>query len=96
MPLYVSYVSMTTEGAKELKEAPERIADVARWIQEAGGKIIAAYTTMGQYDYLYITEFPNDMAGWPVLAKSALAGVARTETVPAIPLGDWMEIVGKA
>ncbi len=96
MPLYVSYVSLTSEGAKALKEGPDRIAEVAKWVQEAGGKVVAAYTTMGQYDYLYITEFPNDMAGWPVLAKSALHGEVRTETVPAIPIGDWIEIVRKA
>ena len=40
MPIYVSYVKMTARGASELKETPQRLGEVAKWVQDAGGKII--------------------------------------------------------
>ncbi len=95
MPLYASYTKLTSEGAKSLKEGPKRLGQIRGWIEEAGGKIVAAYATMGRYDYLMIIDMP-DKAGWSVVAKIATLGALSTETVEIIPMEEWMQTVASA
>jgi uncharacterized protein with GYD domain len=58
--------------------------------------VIGAYATLGRFDYVYITEFPDAKAGWPVLVKTAMRGAASGETMEAIELGEFVEIVKRA
>jgi uncharacterized protein with GYD domain len=45
---------------------------------------------------VYITEFPDTKAGWPVLVKTAMRGTATGETMEAIPIEEFLEIVKRA
>jgi uncharacterized protein with GYD domain len=53
------------KGAETIKEMPQRSAEGAKAVQEAGGRVIAAYATLGRYDYVYITEFPDSKVPGP-------------------------------
>lgn len=96
MPLCVSYVKLTEEGTEHLKKSGEDVAQVSRWIQEVGGRVIGAYATTGRFDYLYITEFPDNKVGWGVLAKVAMLGHTSSETNEIIPIEEWLQVVAKA
>lgn len=96
MPTFVSLVKNTQKGAETLKDAGKRVQNANQWIQAAGGRVIAAYATMGRYDYVWITEFPDSKAGWSVLAKVGLQGAASTETAEALPIEEFLQIVAKA
>lgn len=96
MPIYITYMKLTPKGAENIKETPQRIAEGAQWIQAAGGRVIGAYATLGRYDYVYITEFPETKAGWPVLVKTAMRGTVSTETVEALPIEEFVQMVAKA
>ena len=96
MPIYITYLKTTAKGGETLKEAPQRIAQASQWIQAVGGRIIGAYATLGQYDYVYITEFPDTKAGVSVLVKAAMQGAVTTETVEAIPIEEFLQIVAQA
>jgi len=95
MPIYITRVSLTQKGAETLKEGPKRTGKVREWIQEAGGRVVGAYATLGESDYLWITEFPDTKAAWSVLARVAQLGTSRSHTVEAIPLEDFYKIVGQ-
>lgn len=96
MPMYVTLFKNTQKGAETLKEAPQRIAAGAQAVQKAGGRVIGAYATLGRYDYVYITEFPDAKAGWPVLVQTAMHGSVSGETMEAIPIEEFLQIVTKA
>lgn len=96
MPIYISYVRSTQKGAETLKEAGQRIARANQWIQEARGRVLGAYATLGRYDYVWIIELPDHKAGWPILAKVAMQGAVSTETVEAIPIEEFLQVVAKA
>lgn len=96
MPIYITYMKLTQKGAENIKEVQQRIAEGAQWIQAAGGRVIGAYATLGRYDYLYITEFRDTKSAWPVLVKAATRGTVSTETVEAIPIDEFVQIVAKA
>jgi uncharacterized protein with GYD domain len=96
MPTYITLFKNTQKGAETIKEAPQRIAAGAQAIQKAGGRVIGAYATLGSCDYVYITEFPDTKAGWPVLIQTAMQGSVRGETMEAIPIEEFIQIVSRA
>ena len=94
MPHFVNLIRYTQQGIAKIKESPARLEAAKRTAEKAGGKIHAWYLTMGQYDAVIITEFPNDEA----VAKFALAvgalGNVTTETLRAFTEGEYRNIVG--
>ena len=96
MPTYITRVTLTQKGAEGLKDAPKRTAQAREWIQKAGGRVIGAYATLGETDYLWITEFPDSKSAWSVLAKVAMLGTSRSNSVEAIPLEEFFDIVTKS
>jgi uncharacterized protein with GYD domain len=65
-------------------------------IKEAGGKILAAYALMGRYDFIYITEFPDQKSALQVLFRTAMKGRVAPETLVAIPLEEFLQSVKDA
>ena len=60
---FVTLVRYTQQGISKIKESPARLDAARRAAEKAGGKIHAWYLTMGRYDAVFISEFPNDEAG---------------------------------
>ena len=94
MPHFVNLIRYTQQGIAKIKESPARLEAAKRTAEKAGGKIHAWYLTMGQYDAVIISEFPNDEA----VAKFALSvgalGNVTTETLRAFTEGKYRNIVG--
>jgi len=94
MPHFVNLIRYTRQGIAKIKESPARLEAAKRTAEKAGGKIHAWYLTMGQYDAVIISEFPNDEA----VAKFALSvgalGNVTTETLRAFTEGEYRNIVG--
>ena len=96
MANYVVLMKMTSEGAKNLKDASQRLAKYNEKLAAEGAKIIAAYATLGQYDYVAIIEGPEDIA--KVFKSSAavgMLGAVRSETMPALPVTDFFKVVAE-
>jgi uncharacterized protein with GYD domain len=58
------------------------------------GKIHAWYWTMGQYDAVLISEFPNDEAVARFSLSVGALGNVTTETLRAFTEGEYRNIVG--
>ena len=96
MPIYVTLFKSTAEGTKELKESQRYMEEAKKEIGEAGGKIISAYALLGRYDFLYITECPDQMSALKVLFKTAMTGRVAPENLVAIPLEEFLQAVKEA
>jgi uncharacterized protein with GYD domain len=96
MPIYVTLFRSTAEGTKGLKESQRYIEEGQKEIREAGGKIINAYALLGRYDFLYITEFPDQKKALKVLFKTAMKGRVAPESMVAIPLEEFLQTVKEA
>ena len=69
--------------------APETRATIERH----GGTLVEVYLTMGQFDGVMITEFPDDVAcARAMLALRKSGGI--TQTLRAFPECQWREIAG--
>ena len=94
MANYVVLAKLTTEGAKNLKEGPQRLAKVNEMMTAAGAKFTAAYATLGEYDYVFVIEGPDDLSQvFKMTAATVMIGAHSLQTMPAIPLTDFMKLV---
>ncbi len=87
MPVFVMLTTLTDEGAKTLKNKPERIKEVDQEVMERFGvKIIAQYAVMGPYDFVNILEAPDNDSVVKMAIELSSRGSIRTLTMPAIEI----------
>jgi uncharacterized protein with GYD domain len=93
MPTYVSLIKWTDQGITRAKEAPQRMAAVNEKVEAMGGKTIAFYALMGEYDFLRIEEFPSDEVAVAFLLWVSSLGTVRTTTMKAFSAQEFTEMV---
>jgi len=95
MPTYITLMKLTEQGIKDFKTAPGRMHSDCRVWELLGGKMIGAYFVMGEYDYVAITEAPDDEAATTAnLAISAREHV-KTATMRAFTMEEFAALAGK-
>jgi uncharacterized protein with GYD domain len=85
----------TDQGIKDIKGSPERVAQVRKSIEAKGGKMVASYLLMGEYDRIAIIEGPSDEAAMTSLLALGSRGNVRTTTLKAFTEEEFAEIVKK-
>ena len=64
-------------------------------IDEAGGKLVGVYVTLGQYDVVEIFEAPNDEVALEIVTKLQVRGGESTETLRAFTREEAEQIIRK-
>jgi uncharacterized protein with GYD domain len=95
MPTYIGLFKLTDQGIKEIKEAPQRIAEGIKAWEKMGGKVHGFYTVMGEYDYVAIGEAPSDEAQLAFALAMGSRGFVRTTTLKAFTQEEFAKIVKK-
>jgi uncharacterized protein with GYD domain len=90
MATYIMLSTLTDEGAKTIKENPDRIKEVNQEIEALGVKVLAQYATLGPYDFLNIVEAPDNETIARVSAELSSRGSIRLQTLAAIPIDDFI------
>ncbi len=90
MQTYVLLSRLTDEGAKTIKEKPERIREVNREIETLGAKVIHQYATLGRYDFVTIVEATGAMAVARVAVELGARGTVKIETLTALPIEEFV------
>jgi uncharacterized protein with GYD domain len=92
MPTYITLVNLTEQGVREAKNAPERLKAFDEAVNEAGGRLVEFYLVMGQYDYIVITEAPDDQTAARLILSTIVQGSVRTQTMRAFPREEFENI----
>ena len=95
MPTFVILGKYTREGMMNIKELPERLEAARQLAKSLGGELKEFYLTMGQYDFVAITEGPSDEATMQSLLIIGSQGNLSTETLVAFPADKAIEIIKK-
>ena len=90
---YVTLIRYTLQGAAKIKESPKRLDAAKKAAEAAGGKIHAWYLTMGKYDAVIISEFPNDEASAKFMLSTGSMGNITTQTLKAFTETEYRKIV---
>jgi len=94
MPHFVMLIRYTQQGMAKIKESPARLDAAKKAAEKAGGKIHAWYLTMGKYDAVLISEFPNDEAGAKFALSVGALGNVTTQTLKAFTETEYRKIIG--
>ncbi len=93
MPTYVSLLNYTEQGIKNMKDSPARLKKATEAIRAAGGQLKTFYLTLGSYDAVVISEFPDDVTAARALLAIVAGGAVRTQTLRAFDDGEYRAIV---
>lgn len=95
MPTYVSLVRWTAEGIRNYRDSPERSRNFTAQVERSGGRVRELLYTVGDYDLVVITEFPDDESSVAVLLQVGALGFVRTSTMRAFTGDEITEVISR-
>jgi uncharacterized protein with GYD domain len=93
MATYIILMKLTKQGVQDIKNAPDRVTQIEKSLEAAGGKLLGFYVTMGEYDYVAIAEGPNDRVALAQLLGLGMLGTVRSNTLKAFSREEFAEIL---
>jgi uncharacterized protein with GYD domain len=94
MPSYIVLGSWTQKGIENIKQSPTRLDTAKKVFEVQGGKMLGFYMTMGRYDFVVLSEFPNDESAAKAALTLGAAGGIRTETLKAFSEAEYRKVIG--
>ncbi|MEE8622291.1 MAG: GYD domain-containing protein [Alphaproteobacteria bacterium] len=95
MPTYISLISFTDQGIRNIKDSPDRADAARKVIEDLGGEMKELYLTMGAYDLFTVLEAPNDEAVAKFVLTLGSRGNVRTTTLKAFPEAEYRKIIAE-
>ena len=83
MARYISLINFTEQGIKTIKDWDKRLASTRDRFQRAGGRLVEAYLTFGEFDAVAIAEWPNDELALRAALEYGIGGNGTTRTMRA-------------
>jgi len=94
MPLYISLMRLKDKALAELEDSPARGRVSAERVARLGGRSLALYATMGQYDFVQVFEMPDEASMMQYLVTARRDGFVDPVVMPAFDGEQWRDIVG--
>ncbi len=98
MAIFITQGRFTREYLKGGLAKPEdRQAAISRLCEQAGGKLLSLYFTMGRYDFIVISEMPDAQAASVIsLVAAAGGGIEDAVTTQAYTPGEAKALFERA
>lgn len=98
MAIFIHQGRYSEAALKGLMANPEDRAEaVAKLLEAAGGKMLAYYVTLGEYDYMVISDMPGTAAASAAaVAAAASGGVAGGKTTAAMTSAEAKDVFAAA
>jgi uncharacterized protein with GYD domain len=93
MPTYVTLVNFTDQGIKNVRDTVRRAEDYRGLVEQHGGQVRQLLWTLGQYDLVVVTDFPDDETATAVVLQTVAAGNVRTTTLKAFDAEQMTAII---
>ena len=95
MPRYVTLINWTEQGVKNYRDTVDR-ADAAKKVAADMGGSIDIHWTLGEYDIVVTSDFPDDETATAFLLKLSSLGNVRTKTMRAFDSTEVERIIAKS
>jgi uncharacterized protein with GYD domain len=95
MGSYVILLNWTDQGARNSHETIKRARAFRTLIENRGGKVREHLYTLGEYDIVMVTEFPDDDTAAASMLQLASLGNVRTKTMRAFTDGETAGIIAR-
>jgi uncharacterized protein with GYD domain len=94
MATFIMLSTLGPEGAATVRENPERIKAVNDEVESMGVKVLKQYALLGPYDFCNILEAPDEKAMAKVAMTLSARGTLKSLTLTAIPIDEFIAILG--
>lgn len=81
MPAYVVLGNFTEQGIRNIRRLADLRQAAEQWTEAQGGRVVANYTTLGPYDFVFIVELPNPETVLEAAFTFGSQGQVRTQTL---------------
>ena len=85
MPTYIVLGNYTEQGIRNIRRLADLRQAAEQWTESQGGRVVANYTTLGPYDFVFIVELPKDTDALEAAYTFGSMGDVRTQTLYAFP-----------
>jgi len=95
MKTYVTLLTFTEQGARNLKQSPQRADEFRQAAERAGMKVLVQLWTAGKYDGVLILQAENEEKILTALVQLAALGNVHTHSLRAFDASEWSGLVNK-
>ena len=92
MPAYITLANFTDQGARNIKDSPDRYEAFKSLAEGAGVSIKSVHWTTGAYDMVVVAEGPEE-AIMTLNMKMAALGNIRTQTLRGFSVSEMRKFV---
>jgi uncharacterized protein with GYD domain len=95
MATYIVLGKYTHQGITNIREMGKRLEHNRETLRSLGADLKAFYLTMGQYDWVAVTDAPDDETAAKVALTISARGAVSTETLRAFSEQEAVRLVGQ-
>jgi len=95
MPVYISLFQWTDEGVKDVKNAVKRVEANIKMLEAAGGRVLGTYWTHGPYDFIALSEWPDELMAAAAARTIVAQGKTGGLTLRAFTAEEMQRIIDK-
>jgi uncharacterized protein with GYD domain len=95
MPNYVTLGNWTDQGVRNSKETIDRAKAVEELAGKLGGRMTQVFWTIGPYDVVALSEFPDDETATAFALAVSSQGNVRTTSMRAFDADEMSRIFAK-
>lgn len=95
MATYVTLYNFTDQGVRNYADTVQRAEAATAAVSKMGGRLRSIHWTIGPYDLVSISEFPDDETATAFTLKLSALGNVRTTTMRAFDSSDMTKIIAK-
>ena len=98
MPHFLTQVAYNEQAWQSLVSNPQNRLDAIRpVIDKLGGRIVNAYFAFGDYDFVLITELPDNVSAAALAIAASAGGACKSvKTTPLMENAEGLEALRKA
>src|SRR3977135_960156 len=98
MPHFLTQAAYTEQAWQSLVSNPQNRLDAIRpVIEKLGGRVVNAYFAFGDYDFVLITELPNNVSAAALAIAASAGGACKSvKTTPLMEPAAVLEARGQA
>ena len=95
MAMYISLLTLTDQGIRNVKDTTKRAAAATAEAEKMGIKVTDSFWTMGAYDVVLVLDAPDDAAVTAFSVKLGSLGNVKTQTMRAFHREEMEKILAK-
>ena len=95
MATYVSLINWTEQGIQGYRDTVNRASAANGAAAKFGGRVVSLWWTIGPYDIVAVTEFPDDSSATAFALALGAQGNVRTTTMRAFGADEMSAIIAR-